>query len=939
MSIFKRMFSPIDEKHQRSYVFFYTVCFLIFCISCFFLFAFFKKSFVWQQDGWDQHLRALIYYHRYLKDIFANLFIHHTFSLPTYSTHIGLGSDLIQTLHYYVIGDPLTLLSVFVKEKYMYLLYCFLVILRLYLAGAAFSLYGYYMARRSNTLKQTKITGLAILMGSMIYCFNGYVFYGGTRHPYFINPMIYLPLVYLGVEKILNDERPYLFIFAVGLSAISSFYFFYMIVILTVIYVVIRLFAKDFKKVKAFFIHLGKIFLSALIGTGFSMIILLPQLFAILGSSRMSSQVQSNFLPNLKAFETTFGAFFTADVYGENWTAIGIAMIALIVIILLFLRKGYRSIKVAFVLMSVMLLSPKISQFMNGNSYPSNRWGFGYLFLLAMAFVYGFEYLFSLKRKDNKVLIIVLGILAMILFVNEKTRLFGIAFAFFLAFMMLFLLNTFHHKKKLMIVMLTLVLINASVNAFLLYTPFGNRQYLTEMLDDDYVKDNVKNNETKALDQLGDQSFFRYEATRTYAERPGNHSLLSKYSSNQYYWSLENGNLSQYRNENGVSENPLLYCFTGFNKRTILSTLNSVKYLFGRDGYDDYKKIGKIHVRSGMTYPINQNQYALPLGYTYDRVLSTKNYEKLSAEQKQEAMMQAVVLDTTQSDFTPKTTSYSCPFKITKMDGVTKKGNTFITKKKDATITIAYKAKKESAETYLKLVNAKYQKLSARQCYSKKAYQNLSELEKIQIRMSDLHASVKASTDVITSLYKGKTCLGGSLNHLTNTYDDYYHFIKERLINNAITKGGKETMTIRFKNPGIYTTSGIEVIKQPLKLYETEVKKIGKETLQNVDFHESKYARATSSMTGTIDVSKTKYLLLTIPYSKGWTAYVDGQKAKLMKANTVYSCLKLSKGHHEINMVYHTPGMKIGGMISLGCLILFVGIVILNEKKRRKIKA
>lgn len=938
MSIFKRMFSPIDEKHQRSYVFFYTVCFLIFCISCFFLFAFFKKSFVWQQDGWDQHLRALIYYHRYLKDIFANLFIHHTFSLPTYSTHIGLGSDLIQTLHYYVIGDPLTLLSVFVKEKYMYLLYCFLVILRLYLAGAAFSLYGYYMARRSNTLKQTKITGLAILMGSMIYCFNGYVFYGGTRHPYFINPMIYLPLVYLGVEKILNDERPYLFIFAVGLSAISSFYFFYMIVILTVIYVIIRLFAKDFKKVKAFFIHLGKIFLSALIGTGLSMIILLPQLFAILGSSRMSSQVQSNWLPNLKAFETTFGAFFTADVYGENWTAIGIAMIALLTIILLFLRKGYKSIKVAFVLMSVMLLSPKISQFMNGNSYPSNRWGFGYLFLLAMAFVYGFEYLFSLKRKDNKVLIIVLGILAVILFSNVKTRLFSIAFALFVACLALCLLNSFHHTKKLMIVMLCLVLINASVNAFLLYTPFGNRQYLTEMLDFRYVKKNVENNETKALDQLNDPSVFRYEASRKYAKRPGNHSLLSKYSSNQYYWSLENGNLSQYRNENGVSENPLLYCFTGFNNRTILSTLNSVKYLVADQGYDGYKKMGDYQVKGGMTYPIYQNQNALPLGYTYDQAISTKAYNHLSTQAKQEAMMQAVVLDTKQSDFTPKTTSYSCPFKITKMDGVTKKGNTLTTKKKNASITIVYTAKKESAETYLKLVNAKYQSFNTKQCYSKAAYRKLPKIKRVQIRLNDLHRSIKATTNVITSVYQGKTYKGGSLNPLTNTYNDYYHFIKERLINNGITSGGQETMTIRFENPGFYTTSGIEVIKQPLKLYETEVKKLGKETLQNVNLHESKYARATSSMTGTIDVSKTKYLLLTIPYSKGWTAYVDGQKAKLMKGNTVYSCLKLSEGHHEIKMVYHTPGMKIGGLISLGSLVIFVGIVILGEKKRRKVK-
>lgn len=40
--------------------------------------------------------------------------------------NIGYGSDILTTLHYYVIGDPLTLLSVFFKSSQTEFLYEFL---------------------------------------------------------------------------------------------------------------------------------------------------------------------------------------------------------------------------------------------------------------------------------------------------------------------------------------------------------------------------------------------------------------------------------------------------------------------------------------------------------------------------------------------------------------------------------------------------------------------------------------------------------------------------------------------------------------------------------------------------------------------------------------------------------------------------------------------
>ncbi len=55
-------------------------------------------------DGPEQLYPALYYYGDWLKNLFGNL-IHGT--LPMWSWDIGLGSDVITTLGYYVVGDPL----------------------------------------------------------------------------------------------------------------------------------------------------------------------------------------------------------------------------------------------------------------------------------------------------------------------------------------------------------------------------------------------------------------------------------------------------------------------------------------------------------------------------------------------------------------------------------------------------------------------------------------------------------------------------------------------------------------------------------------------------------------------------------------------------------------------------------------------------------------
>ena len=66
----------------------------------------------------------------------------------------------------------------------------------------------------------------------------------------------------------------------------------------------------------------------------------------------------------------------------------------------------------------------------------------------------------------------------------------------------------------------------------------------------------------------------------------------------------------------------------------------------------------------------------------------------------------------------------------------------------------------------------------------------------------------------------------------------------------------------------------------------------------------------TNEITGDISVSEKKALVLSVPYSKGFTAYVDGKETKLQKANTMFMALELEPGSHEIRLTYCTPYLK-----------------------------
>ena len=257
INILHRIVQKIDsslssgEHRYRQYFFLYTVLFVLTCGIVFCWYFLPGRTFIRQGDGWNQHYKALVYYAEYMRSIIRELLHNHRVVIPEWDFSFGEGNDILQSLQYYVFGDPFAVFSVFVPTRFLWVYYDFMALLRLYLSGIVFSCLCFYTKKN--------ISRYAVMAGALSYVFCYWAFVTGSRHPYFLNPMLFFPLIIFGIEKLLRKEKPYLLIVSVFLAAVSNFYYFYVIVLMTVAYVAVRLITKYRRNFKSRLVALLRI--------------------------------------------------------------------------------------------------------------------------------------------------------------------------------------------------------------------------------------------------------------------------------------------------------------------------------------------------------------------------------------------------------------------------------------------------------------------------------------------------------------------------------------------------------------------------------------------------------------------------------------------------------------------------------------------------------
>lgn len=82
------------------------------------------------------------------------------------------------------------------------------------------------------------------------------------------------------------------------------------------------------------------------------------------------------------------------------------------------------------------------------------------------------------------------------------------------------------------------------------------------------------------------------------------------------------------------------------------------------------------------------------------------------------------------------------------------------------------------------------------------------------------------------------------------------------------------------------------------------------------------------------EASDDGIILYTVPYDKGWKATSNGKKLEIIEADNGFMAVKVNKGENDIKFDYFPYGLKEGLIISGIALVIYIGYIILDKKKR-----
>lgn len=88
-----------------------------------------------------------------------------------------------------------------------------------------------------------------------------------------------------------------------------------------------------------------------------------------------------------------------------------------------------------------------------------------------------------------------------------------------------------------------------------------------------------------------------------------------------------------------------------------------------------------------------------------------------------------------------------------------------------------------------------------------------------------------------------------------------------------------------------------------------------------------------SGFTAHIDAQESGLLVFTIPYDKGFSATVDGEKAEIVLCDVSFMGVWVEPGEHSIEFTYHTRGLTLGIILSVAAAAILAAYIGFARKK------
>ena len=864
------------RKGNVQYFCMYTAGFLAAALLLLLIFAKEHASFTKMADGVAQHYAVLMWIRNTLRQ-----FLHGNFALPMVDFSVGQGFDVIGTLNYYGVGDPVNLLTVFFADNHLDQMYMFLILFRMYLSGLAFS---YYCSTAGIQRKAS------VLCGSWLYVFCSFALIGGMKHPLFLNGMLYLPLLLAGTEKVLQKKSIRFLSVSVALAFMSNYYFMYMNTVLCGIYLFVRLYGhyREYgtRKILRLIVKMAAAWIW---GICLGAVVILPSVYAFLHNARVDTAVEEaqNFY-SIAHYRKMILGFFQTLPMTNGWTVHGTAIGGLAGVLMLFTSKKRSrencQLKIGFVVLLMLLCIPFGGKMMNGFAYVTNRWSYGMAFLCALMAA---QAIADLKEQNTKIFLILgaaAGILAAALSAsNGKAMRYAIAAlaVTVLTFALGAILERKQRKRLAGCLVSFVVFAGVCCNLITFFTPVGY-SYAARFTKRGVSESVLLNRAVKNVQnaKLAEDGFYRVELPSSLY----NCSLAANINTTEFYYSVIPKSMKDLYVSLGMAKYERPNVMEGLENRQILKNMLCVRYQSDKKG-------------------ITVNEDALPVGYTYDKIMSREDYDRLTPLECQAALLEYAVLDDDAEKILEKQGKtfergkspsdgavIGGNLKITGEDRASWKDGT-LKGKKQGRMKLKFQTE-EKSETYLVLKD-----LSSRLKVRKKHMLSVqSKKARQEIPMCAVSNEKKMKRDVIA-------------------------------VNLGIRQAG--TCSLHFHKSHTYKLKEVEIYGISESFIKEQTKERREESMTEVK-------QSTNRISGKISVSEDKILQLAVPYSEGWHIYIDGKEAKTFTSSVAYTGVLIEKGEHTVEMHYISPWIIPGTVLSVAA---WIWMALSFAVKKRRISA
>lgn len=892
------------------------VLFLVFC--AFSKIAPFGDYTILRNDGLGQYAPFLVEYIERLKSGGSLL----------YSWNTGLGSNEFASICYYLLS-PFNLLALPFNSSNIDSAMLLIITVKTALIAASFSVF---------LQNKFEIQNITVSVFSLIYTFSGFylAYYYNTM---WLDALIALPLIALGIENIVKGKKATLYFFALAYTIFVNFYIAYMICIFCVLYFFLLVFSQDVSKNKEekqdepIFPVMLKFGTASLFAGLVSAVVIIPVLYALSSTAAKSDFDTTDFFFNVLDFlsyHTDGMNIKMMEMTSDTAPYLMSSMLTMILFPLFFTSKKIKpNEKVATAVVTVLFFLsmqiPKLNYLWHGLNAPSflpYRFSFLYLFLIITV---AFKTLLNIDSVPKWAFIIPVALVGVSVgyakfsqfsdhFTTYGLVLSAVAAALYLVILFI-AKNKDGFKRVLPIVLCVLIVAELCLSNTKTVKTSGD-VHNTHYSDCEAVQ------QAKEIIEANTDGFYRMEISD--GKKVNNFPALYNYNGISTFSSMTDTNLALTQYCLGVDGNRQ-NVFKYSPQTPVYNAMHSLDYVFdnvGLIGEDNpyFEKIGEVDGNG-----IYKVKYALPLAYCADSTVTQWDPYIYQPSYSQTGFWYNAtgvgnVFDYAQLDSIEYS---SC--KAVDRDTVNKYYSKLNEENEDEH-THVHEDGEVHEEGYEVLTNILE---SVGGVYPFKATDNDFSIKFNYTVQKDGELFMLATSGC---LQKMTISFAGEASEYDvsdrKLYDvGYYH--AGDVVEVTVHDADRDISEFDADKP---LTDSVQMSAMTVdnEAFMNGYKHILDNGTLKIETFKDSYIK------GTVSASKDGVMVASMPYDEGWTVTVDGEAVELIKNESHMMMFNISQGEHTVEMKYFPQGLKEGIFVSVASILALALVMLLSKVRKMK---